>query len=143
MDLLRVCLGGKLSAVKRLTTRPGVDIDRKNVPQGFTALLCASEGGYVQVMRYLVEERHANVNLKDFNCTSLYFASMLSLLVVVRCLSKEWGTDVHIATNNGETPLYAACQEGHPDIVRLVVELGADVHFATNTAVHCMRKRSY
>ena len=38
MAVLKVCLDGKLSAVKRLTTRPGVDIDRQNVPQGFTAL---------------------------------------------------------------------------------------------------------
>ena len=37
------------------------------------------------------------------------------------------GTDVNKADEDGQTPLLIACQKGHVDAVRLVLEKGAEV----------------
>ena len=38
-------------------------------------------------------------------------------------------------TQNGASPVYAASQEGHTEVVDLLVQAGADIHLAT-TEVH-------
>ena len=39
----------------------------------------------------------------------------------------EKGGDLEKVMHNGATPLFTACQQGHLEVVRLLVEKGADV----------------
>ena len=49
----------------------------------------------------------------------------------------DWHTPIFIVrsklycTQNGLSPVYVASQEGHTDVVELLVQAGADIHLAT------------
>ena len=40
-----------------------------------------------------------------------------------------------LLSQNGISPVYAASQEGHTDVVELLVQAGADIHLATTEEV--------
>ena len=42
----------------------------------------------------------------------------------------EQGADIHKARNSGSTPLFIASQNGHVEVVRMLVEQGADIHLS-------------
>ena len=63
LDLVLACQDGKLALVKRLATRPGVDINRGEATGGKTPMHCAALDGHVSVINYLAKERDANVNV--------------------------------------------------------------------------------
>merc|ERR1712072_344521 len=48
--------------------------------------------------------------------------------VDVALLVLEKGAEVDRATEDGQTPLYFACENGHVDAARLLLDRGADVH---------------
>ena len=50
---------------------------------------------------------------------------------MIRLLHKL-GADVNTASISGFTPIFAAVQEGHCDVIRLLHELGANVNAATS-----------
>jgi ankyrin repeat protein len=90
-------------------------------------LLCNAAGyGWLNVVRFLVKEGGADVNLAmPDGATPLCHAAL-------RCLVKEFGADINRAMPDGATPLYIASQDGLLAVVQcLVKEFGADVNQAT------------
>jgi ankyrin repeat protein len=98
--------------------------------------LCQSVGfGDVDVVRILVEMLGADVNQADEQddrgCTPLLIVAMQGNLTMVKCLVKEFGADVSLASEEGHAPLHAAAENGHLAVmICLVKELGADVNLA-------------
>lgn len=43
----------------------------------------------------------------------------------------NYGAETNILTKQGVTPLHLASQEGHTDMVTLLLEKGANIHVAT------------
>lgn len=43
----------------------------------------------------------------------------------------NYGAETNIFTKQGVTPLHLASQEGHADMVNLLLEKGANIHVAT------------
>lgn len=43
----------------------------------------------------------------------------------------NYGAETNILTKQGVTPLHLASQEGHSDMVDLLLEKGANIHVAT------------
>ena len=99
---------------------------RKNVnvnapySEGFTALHCASQQGYLEVLQYLVQHGKADVNVKNnYIETPLYVASHKGYLEVVQYLLQHGKADVNVQTNDGFTALYVASQNGHLEVVQI------------------------
>ncbi|DBA01126.1 TPA: hypothetical protein N0F65_001754 [Lagenidium giganteum] len=68
--------------------------------RGRTPLMYATKGNYVDLVRYLVQNCHANVNEQN---------------------------------EMGVTPIYIASQDGHEQMVELLIELGADPNIYNRT----------
>jgi ankyrin repeat protein len=47
---------------------------------------------------------------------------------VLKLLDKNINTDVNKCSNDGQSPLYIACQEGHDKIVKILLTHGADIN---------------
>jgi hypothetical protein len=92
------------------------------------ALYIAAEGGFLEVVRFLVREMGADVSQGIPNgLTPLMGAARWSdKLAVMQCLV-ELGADINQATSHGMTPLMVAASRGHRAGVRCLVKLGAEV----------------
>jgi hypothetical protein len=86
-------------------------------------LCAAAQGGYVEVVRYLVQQMGANVNQTHHGDTPLIIAAENGFTDLVRLLVTDLGADI----NHGTSPLIVAARRGDLAIVRCLIELGADV----------------
>ena len=126
---------GKHMEIFRALVEAGGDVDTLD-SDGWTALHDASEYGFAEGVRYLVE-RGADVNKSATNedgDTPLTRASYLGYVEVVRALL-EAGPDVNKRDGSGRSPLYCALKEetyhteqqrqGKAQIAALLREAGA------------------
>ncbi|OWZ01578.1 LOW QUALITY PROTEIN: hypothetical protein PHMEG_00027002 [Phytophthora megakarya] len=101
----------------------GATIDFKN-NLGCTALLCASERGYVRVVQTL-----PNVDMIDHDGDSpLIVAAAEGHALVVKLLI-EYNAFVNVANKIGMTALFCASLRGHIEVVKLLLDAEANVDF--------------
>ena len=97
---------------------------------GGIALIPASEHGYVETVRYLLEETESDVNhINNLGWTALLEAIILNdggpnQQAVVKLLL-DYDADVTIADADGVTPLAHARRRGFKEIADLLVDAGA------------------
>lgn len=97
---------------------------------GGTALIPASEHGDVETVQLLLERTTVDVNhVNDLGWTALLEAIILgdgskTQQQVVALLIKH-GADIHLADDNGVTPLVHANQRGYKAIAQQLVKAGA------------------
>jgi ankyrin repeat protein len=116
---------GQLEIVKYLLVQ-GARLDLGN-ENGSTPLHEASDNGYVEIVRFLVEAG-ANVNAKTKSDgeTPLISAATDGYVQTVKSLLDK-GAEVNLrTTQNGLTPLMLSANRGHAEVVRLLLERGAD-----------------
>ena len=65
-------------------------------------------------------------------CSALNFRHIESVLIVFHTLT----IFCCCQTQDGYSPVYAASQNGHTEVVDLLVQAGADIHLATTDQVH-------
>ena len=65
-------------------------------------------------------------------CSAFNFRHIQSVLIVFHTLK----IFCCCQTQNGASPVYAASQNGHTEVVDLLVQAGADIHLATTDEVH-------
>ena len=96
---------------------------------GRTALYRAVENSLADVIRFLVKECGASVDIVDSSCqTALFSAADYGDLHIARVLVKECGAATDARDSEGLTPLLYAAHNGHSDVVRfLAKECGAAV----------------
>ena len=63
-------------------------------------------------------------------CSALNFRHIESVLIVFHTLK------IFCQTQDGISPVYVASQNGHAEVVDLLVQAGADIHLATTGKVH-------
>jgi cytohesin len=73
-------------------------------------------------------QRNADPNLADvYGWTPLMRAASRNRTAMVRLLLEDPRTDIAHRDDDGATALHRAAEEGHSEMVELLVELGADV----------------
>jgi hypothetical protein len=116
-DIWRAASAGDLAEVERLVGHdPGL-LDAKR--GGWTPLMYASEEGHVGVVRWLLDKGAAVNERHPRGWTALWLASYGHLPVVNLLL--ERGGDPTTATDWGWTPLIAASDQGHLEVVRVLL----------------------
>ena len=104
--------------------REGADANAKDY--GSTVLIEASEIGYTEVVKELIDNG-ADVNARGvIDETALIRAACAGNLEVVQCLLQN-GADIDAKDFEGETALMAAAEVGDLDIVKCLLDNGADV----------------
>jgi hypothetical protein len=110
-DITQAVLRGDLEQLKRWAGQ-GVRVHTAE------PLCQAAAWGKLEIVRYLVKELAADVNLRDMaGSTPLFMAAQEGLIAVVRYLVNDLGAEVDRASPSGITPLDMAVMEGHLELV--------------------------
>ncbi|MDR1923934.1 MAG: ankyrin repeat domain-containing protein [Planctomycetaceae bacterium] len=120
------------------SVRQWLDIDQTLINaksrEGNIPLIDAALYGKLEVVKYLVEEKHADVNTKSqYNggITPIFWAARSCSLEFVKYLVEK-GADVNMKNTRGETPLFGAARSGKLAVVKYLIESGADVNLCVN-----------
>jgi ankyrin repeat protein len=130
---------GNLKIAQLLLER-NVDVNSRN-DNGSTPFLKALETGNLDVA-WLLLDHNADVHMHDNEGnTPLHCAAYSGLLEVSRkILDRSAIAEANSCNYHGSTPLLLATEEGHADVVRLLLDFNADVYARDgdgDTVLHC------
>ena len=116
---------GDVATLKQLIGS-GVDVDLRD-GTGQTPLLAAALARQDEIARVLIEA-HADVKARTSKgMTALHAAAYVGDVEIAEMLVAH-GADINDQANiAGITPLFAAAEENHPDVVKALIKDGADV----------------
>lgn len=127
VDLIKRVQAGDLNEVKSLI-ESGVDINAKDT-FGYTALICASACGHIEMLQLLIENGAAiksdSASVAFIKATALRHVDVVKLFI-------EKGIDINGVDSVGTTALMEAVVYGYAEIVKLLLDNGADVHATNN-----------
>jgi ankyrin repeat protein len=107
-------------------------------PSDTSLLQQAINAGNLELLRFLVEERQADVNNKyDTNTTALHLASQRGHLEIVKYLI-ERRSDMNAPDTFSQTPLHLAVKRKNLDIVKFLFEKGADLQARNRNGVNIL-----
>ena len=122
-SLIHATKEGDLHAVKKLVEVLHVDPHTSRDEDNSTPLHWASRRGFLNVVKYLVEERHCDVECRNKDGdTPLHAAALAGKLDIVQYLISDRGCDPMSKGQYGGTPLHCACQSGRVDVVSYLME---------------------
>jgi uncharacterized protein len=105
--------------------KDGADANARD-DKGKTALMWASDRGYLDVVASLIEKgADVNASSRDGG-TALIEATYRGFESIVQLLLQK-GADVNAVNNRKDGPLRTAAMRGHTTIVKLLIEEGAEV----------------
>jgi ankyrin repeat protein len=129
-SLLRAADNGRADAVRNLI-RAGAAVGA-NDGYGNTPLHRAAMYGHIEVVKLLLQEHSAEVNLKNIDgYTPLHLAALIGHLEEVRVLL-EHSADSNLKNAGGDTPLHYTAGKGQVEIVELFLRKGAAVNSRNN-----------
>ena len=127
--LWTACQQDHVDVVRLLLVRKDIDVNQAD-GEGATPLYIASFNGHTNIVQLLL--KHPNINqadaeiLKSEQDKLIYWDDDDDINDIKSIISLE-DIDVNQANEDGVTPLYYACQEGHVDVVRLLLAR-KDIH---------------
>jgi Ankyrin repeats (3 copies) len=125
---------GNLSMVKLHQQCGAVISVRESNPEGRAAFVMAAREGWVHLMTYLLSQTtppdsSMGAALSDALCTAAAEGHQRAVHFLVR-----YGADVNSSGSSGATPLSAAEQRGHRDVVKQLLAAGAKRDTATTAS---------
>ena len=141
------------SEVMRMLDEYAMTIDETKAremkePSAYLQCLQACKEGSLDRVKDVVEEEvdvDGLLNPTHGGYTPLYYATFFNRPEVVEYLLSK-GSKLDTPDKNGSTPLMAAAQQGHEQIVRILISAGADPLLRTHlgeTARDMIRRNSY
>eukprot|EP01038_Epipyxis_sp_PR26KG_P007568 gene7568-10310_t len=132
-QLLSAALHNDIRTIRSLMMKEGMDINYQDNETKKSALYNACNEGYTKLAQILLEEYHADPNMKtENNLTPLYNACMTGNLSIVELLLK-FKANPNISDNNGWSPLYCACFYGNDSIALAIIRSNrVDLNITTN-----------
>ena len=132
--LHEACQHGRLDIVRMLCGL-GADIYKKDMV-GNTPIVAAIEGNHYDVVRALISEFDYDIN----RGTLLHEACKYGRLEIVTLLIQKWA-DVYKKDMVGNTPIVAAIEGNHDDIVRVLISFGYAINRGTLLHDACKQGR--
>ncbi|XP_018563285.1 uncharacterized protein LOC108905016 [Anoplophora glabripennis] len=145
----------------------GVPLGGRNI-HGFTALHVAAFQGHLDIVQFLLEHGEGIHSKSNCGATALHLAASQGHLDIVRFLIElgaaidikhtigltaylgvvlmEYGKDVNIKNNSGQTALHLAALRGNLDIVKFLVTHGGDLSIrdkSGSTALHLAASKGH
>jgi ankyrin repeat protein len=106
---------GDVAKVKEFLTK-GANVDCAS-KRGFTPLISACIGGFVEVVEFLLQHKGCNLELKTVDgTTALFEACRKGHFEIVQQLVHA-GADLDNADIDGFRPVFISSQEGNDDVV--------------------------
>lgn len=128
-----VCCSGNVKLAKQVTeeyVRQGGGVNKYYEDiRGHTALSAAAQGGFLDIVRFLDEEKNALLETKDsYDVQPLMWAAQNGQALVVNYLASKV-TNVDTAhAGSRSTALMAAARCGFDEIVNILLDRGANVN---------------
>eukprot|EP00045_Choanoeca_perplexa_P007245 m.64244 g.64244 ORF g.64244 m.64244 type:complete len:175 (+) comp13996_c0_seq11:36-560(+) len=117
-----------LQGLEPEVSRSAVEAFKDDARQGFAALHAAVFYNHVAVLEFLLKERNANVDVRDFALnTPLIWAASKGHVEAMQLLL-ECGADIQACSENGGTALHWACFHGGQASISVLVKAGIDVN---------------
>ena len=113
-------------AVCQVLIDAGADIETKD-DMGRSPLLLASSSGHLDIVKMLVQAGAGVRDTDNEGDTCLILAANFGHTETVRVLLCMPEVDVNHQGMNNHTALHSAVDEGHPDVVQLLIDAGADI----------------
>ena len=104
---VNACGEGNLERVKTIWARGDVGVDRKCYLGG-TALCAACYHGHLHIVRWLIEDLHADPNAPEYLGYTPFSRAISRRLAVAQYMLAH-GADPRAENSDGETPFWIAC----------------------------------
>jgi len=141
-ELDKSLAGGDLGDfIKLIWHNLEIDVLSVDHNDGKTALHLACGYGNLDIVKYTVKTRGADINVNDdYGRTALHYACATGKLDIIKYLVETRGANINVKDNDGNTALHYACHYGVLDVVKYLVETsGANINVNDNngkTALH-------
>ena len=128
-DLRRAFDKGNENEIIEILRSGVMDLDGFYLTQNHLPLVRATERGWKDVVKYLLEEgADVNERLKQDGQTALLWAAFVGHYDIAKLLIAR-GANINVLEDMfGFTPMHAASVEGHTNVVKLLLDAGADVN---------------
>jgi ankyrin repeat protein len=113
--------------VEYFVSKKDTNVNETNNDTNWTALHFACYYGHVDVVKFLLNDSNANIQMKTSNgCTSLHLAARFGHLNVVQYLIDDAPTcaDIDAESNDGLTALHYATMNGYSNVVQYLLNNG-------------------
>ena len=120
--LYAACYQGYTSVVALLLKHHTIQVNQACLDDGSTPLYIACHKGHISIVDLLLQKNDINVNQQNYdpNRTPLYIASACGHVEIVRLLLQMPNIDLKKQTRAMFSPLDAATQMGHYEIIELL-----------------------
>ena len=127
--LYLAAINGCAPIVAKLLSRRGINVNLAG-KEGATPLIGAAQKGHLEVVKLLLDAPGINPNLGSLfqGTTAITIAAFAGHKEVVELLLAAGNININVRQRDGATPVFAAIQGNHPDIVELLVRRGANVN---------------
>ena len=120
--------GGFLPVVQLLCEEANADVDEQTGQHHFTALMPAAQQGHLDVIEFL-HQRGADPDItNDAGATALLFAGKFDRVEAAAYLINEMGAAPDGRGAGQPTPLYAAAENGHVRVAKVLIDAKGDVN---------------
>jgi ankyrin repeat protein len=110
----------------------GADINVTDI-DGWTPVHLAARKGYAEVVRIAESSAPTSTLLSTVAGRSHISQPVKAMPSSFAC--KELGTDINLKDEDGRSPVHYAANNGHAEVVRVLIECGVDVNLADRNGV--------